>query len=785
MPTPNAFQLSTYLTLGLACLCLGYAEWDFLPEVTVFTAVVIVLLGVSFWAEGRYELTIPQANRLGIIIGLFAALWVGWQIVRPAGGLVYTLPWPTSLLPYLGPLLMVLIPAKLFRPKHVDDWWAMQGIGLVAVGLAVAMSDHGVFGLLLALYVLVGVWNLVQFFYLRASGGVVEPLEGARSRAVVVLVGEPVSWTRLLRRSLVWAGIAAAVALPAFLLTPRTTGERWKFGTVVMETGFAANQMIDLNRTGELHANPEVAFTVKAYYPDGTPKTDLDPETHWRGVGFRSYDNGRWSQSGSLGLVLFTSRGMARWDETSTPPDFGPGQFILDYDPQSLEHPVLAQPIYWSRQQSSPIITLATGKPWYQSPDANFSYSPSADGKVYPYRQYCRPSATPRLSPPNEMLSVDVRLRIDGPPIGWDALHTQITTVALPKLTAWSETVLQQLIQSGRIPPAVEARRRIESRTLRKAIAPEDYAVVAEAFRYYFAESGPFHYDVNLRVQNRTIDPIEDFVLHTQAGHCERFATALTLCLRSLGVPTVFVLGFRGCEQVEPGQYVVRQEHAHAWVEVLIPGPVEGTDFVQVQRPPPPDTVWRWLTLDPTPSRSASVENDPAPTNWIQGVQRSCTSLFSEFIVEYNGKRREQIVLAIRTHLHNYGFWYVLIVVATGLGGWGLRRWLRTHSHIRSLPRGPSVAWYDEYLKILAAAGYGMQPHQTPQEHARWVQEQWYASPETREYADWPERLAVWYYRVRYGQFTLTAQEEEEVTRTILQIRQRLLTRKRESGETV
>lgn len=771
MPTQSSFQLSTYLTLGLACLCLGYSEWEYLPEVTVFTAVVIVLLGVSFWAEGRYELSIPQANRLGLVIGLLAALWVGWQIVRPTGGLVYSLPWPTSLLPYLGPLLMVLIPAKLFRPKQVDDWWAMQGIGLVAVALAVAMSDHGIFGFLLAIYGLVGVWNLTQFFYLRASGGVIESITGAPSRAVVLHVAGNVSWARLLRRSLAWAGMAAAVALPLFFLTPRTTGERWKFGTVVMETGFAANQMIDLNHTGELQANPEVAFEVKAYYPDGSPKRDLDPDTHWRGVGFREYENGRWSQSGSLGLVLFTSRGMARWSAPPVPPDFGPGQYLLDYEPQSLEYPVLAQPIYWSNRQSSPIITIATGKTWYQSPDAIFSYSPSADGKVYPYRQYCSSAASAELSPPNELLDANIRLRIEGPPIGWDAVRYQISEVDLPKLSSWTQTVFQELLRNGRIPAEVADRQHDDPRTLRTLVAPEDYAVVARAFREYFAESPQFRYDVKLDVQNRGIDPIEDFVLHTHAGHCERFATALALCLRSLGIPTVFVLGFRGCEQIEPGRYVVRQENAHAWVEALVPGPVAGTDFVHVERPPPPAQVWHWLTLDPTPDNSVSVENEPTPTNWLQNVQTTWTRFFSDFIVDYNLKRRTWFVQAVVTHFRDSGALYVLALAALAAGRWGFRVYRRTRRDAQSTRPGVAIDWYDDYLKILAATGCTLPPNLTPMEQARVVQEQWHSTPETRGLAVWPIRLTELYYRVRYGRLPLSAAEQVEIADGILQLR--------------
>ena len=56
------FLRSLYLTLALACTCLGYAEFEFLPWIGVFTAVVLVLLGAAYRLEegaGRY----PFAGR--------------------------------------------------------------------------------------------------------------------------------------------------------------------------------------------------------------------------------------------------------------------------------------------------------------------------------------------------------------------------------------------------------------------------------------------------------------------------------------------------------------------------------------------------------------------------------------------------------------------------------------------------------------------------------------------------------------------------------------------------
>ena len=107
MPSDFAFRLSTYLTLALSCVCLGYSEWDLLPESGVLAGVVLVLLAVSFRSGTRYELDLQSANRVGLVIGLLAAGWLAYQFVNK-NSLIYTLPWPASLLPYLGPLLMVL-----------------------------------------------------------------------------------------------------------------------------------------------------------------------------------------------------------------------------------------------------------------------------------------------------------------------------------------------------------------------------------------------------------------------------------------------------------------------------------------------------------------------------------------------------------------------------------------------------------------------------------------------------------------------------------------------------
>ena len=86
------------------------------------------------------------------------------------------------------------------------------------------------------------------------------------------------------------------------------------------------------------------------------------------------------------------------------------------------------------------------------------------------------------------------------------------------------------------------------------------------------ATSGQFQYSLAGQDRDPNIDPIEDFVTKHPQGHCEYFATALTLMLRSQGIPARMVVGLqvRRRWNAVGGYYQVRQLHAHTWVEAYL-----------------------------------------------------------------------------------------------------------------------------------------------------------------------------------------------------------------------
>lgn len=66
----------------------------------------------------------------------------------------------------------------------------------------------------------------------------------------------------------------------------------------------------------------------------------------------------------------------------------------------------------------------------------------------------------------------------------------------------------------------------------------------------------------------RSSDRVAVFLTRYDFGHCEYFASATTLLLRSIGVPARYVTGFVVQEQNSIGDYwVARNQDAHAWVE--------------------------------------------------------------------------------------------------------------------------------------------------------------------------------------------------------------------------
>jgi transglutaminase-like putative cysteine protease len=86
----------------------------------------------------------------------------------------------------------------------------------------------------------------------------------------------------------------------------------------------------------------------------------------------------------------------------------------------------------------------------------------------------------------------------------------------------------------------------------------------------YLLQGGRFRYTTD--VAEPSAEPLLDFLFTTHAGYCQHFAGAAALLLRLAGVPTRVVAGFATGVPSGPNAWAVRDEDAHAWIEVYFPG---------------------------------------------------------------------------------------------------------------------------------------------------------------------------------------------------------------------
>ncbi len=79
-------------------------------------------------------------------------------------------------------------------------------------------------------------------------------------------------------------------------------------------------------------------------------------------------------------------------------------------------------------------------------------------------------------------------------------------------------------------------------------------------------------YDLDAPLPADGVDAVHDFLFTSRRGFCEQIASALTVMLRTQGVPARLVTGYVPGERDEiAGVWKVRASDAHAWVEIWFP----------------------------------------------------------------------------------------------------------------------------------------------------------------------------------------------------------------------
>ncbi|QDU34517.1 Protein-glutamine gamma-glutamyltransferase [Poriferisphaera corsica] len=132
------------------------------------------------------------------------------------------------------------------------------------------------------------------------------------------------------------------------------------------------------------------------------------------------------------------------------------------------------------------------------------------------------------------------------------------------------------------------------SRSRFELSTPDDMQI-AIVLRDYLQSNFKYSLEAPPRDSHSKRDPVINFLFETHKGHCELFASGFAALCRSIGLAARVVTGFRASEfNALGGYYIVRNNDAHAWVEVKIDN--------------------RWVTFDATPPADVQEQHAVQPT---------------------------------------------------------------------------------------------------------------------------------------------------------------------------
>lgn len=194
----------------------------------------------------------------------------------------------------------------------------------------------------------------------------------------------------------------------------------------------------------------------------------------------------------------------------------------------------------------------------------------------------------------------------------------------------------------------------------------------AQGFSRHIREE-PFYYTLE---PPPGVGDVEQFLFQWRMGFCEHYASAMTLAARSVGIPARIVIGYQGGE-VNPlnNDFLVREESAHAWVELW-------------------DDAGGWFRVDPTaavaPERinqarlsaqslsagedqralSTRLSDSLASVAWLRHAAAAAQAFWQDWIVDLNRQQQSGLLDALGLgKLGDSVLLVVLIGVLMGCGG--------------------------------------------------------------------------------------------------------------------
>jgi transglutaminase-like putative cysteine protease len=258
-----------------------------------------------------------------------------------------------------------------------------------------------------------------------------------------------------------------------------------------------------------------------------------------------------------------------------------------------------------------------------------------------------------------------------------------------------------------------------------------------------------FPYTTNIPAPPRDTDGVDFFLFDLKRGYADYHSSAMAVLLRSVGIPARVAVGYVSGEyDAEKEHYVVREVHAHAWVEAFFPG-------------------YGWIDFNPTP-------NWPTPpriydTGDLTAPEDDAFSMDGSATIDDTGEPMIDDAAAAAAQQQEDFNWLLRLAALLGLlalGFWLTLRWVWGYG-LRGLSFPAQT--YEKMCRLAALGRFGPQGRETPQEYARALA---LAVPEVGGQV---AHIAAGYNRSRYGAGQPSPVERQELRQAWLAVRKALL----------
>ncbi len=468
--------------------------------------------------------------------------------------------------------LVSLLLVKLFNRQHSKDYLHLYLLSFLLLTAGTVLNAEVTYGFFFLCYVVTFTWAMIIFHLRRELEDNYLLGRGDASEEELARVARVMNSKRIVgRKFFVGTSLVSLTvflsALGLFLLFPRI-GFGLFFdkgrGGITM-AGFSDG--VQLGGHGLIKKDTTVVMRAQVppkYQGRGAPYL------HWRGVAFDTYTKGQWRRTRAAPQ---TNRSIALGPRTT--------QHHLLYDQPRLKGDVLDSRLAVALKQDiylDPVgydVLFAASMPLAFEFETKFK-SETRAGQNDELRQAhtagIKYTVYSNPTPPAPELLRQAKQAL---PQGYEVY------LGLPEEIPECETAVTP-VTIGDVDPLCRVRDLARWIT-RDATNQYDKARALEAWL-----RNNIDYTLQMESPGNT-EPVEHFLFHRQAGHCEYFSSAMAVMARSLDIPVRNVNGFLGGEWNEYDNYIaVRAGDAHSWVEVYFPG--QG-----------------WVTFDPTPSSEADM----------------------------------------------------------------------------------------------------------------------------------------------------------------------------------